>query len=225
MPSTIVQEQKSGNFPPLPGYFPLSAGKIFFFPPYDSCLRLSTLHGRSTPKRAEDCQPLFFPPPPPPSDPTLSPSFAHRPETTPFVRPLPNDPIDHPPPWRRSPLTAVDATTRRLHTTLDEAMPLSPNGIVRRGGRTKGGKRVRVPARVAHQQEHPPAKKRSFSRDDRLARDGARLFSATTSSSSMASSPSPARMPSTRLRCVLSTGVWTWAGARACIFRTRTFGA
>lgn len=34
--------------------------------------------------------------------------------------PLPNDPIDHPPPWRRSPLTAVDATTRRFHTTLDE---------------------------------------------------------------------------------------------------------
>jgi hypothetical protein len=32
VPSTIVQVFFLGYFPPLPGYFPLSLGNIFFFP-------------------------------------------------------------------------------------------------------------------------------------------------------------------------------------------------
>ena len=34
VPTTIVQVFFLGFFPPPPGYFPLSPGNIFFFPPY-----------------------------------------------------------------------------------------------------------------------------------------------------------------------------------------------
>jgi hypothetical protein len=106
------------------------------------------------------------------------------------VQSLPLDLIDHPPPWRRFVSTAAAATSRRIDTTVVDAMPTSPNGIVTDRGRTRDGKRVRVPARVA---KGPRAKKRSFSRDDRLARDGARLLSATPSSPLLSPSPPPAR--------------------------------
>ena len=138
--------------------------KTFFFPPYDSFCRLSTEARRREEKRADH---NYFSTPLPRPNPTLSPAAAHRQETKPFVQSLPLDLIDHPPPWRRFVSTAAAATSRRIDTTVVDAMPTSPNGIVTDRGRTRDGKRVRVPARVA---KGPRAKKRSFSRDDRLAR-------------------------------------------------------
>ena len=152
-------------------------------------------------KRGVKSQPYFFHPPPPRPNPTLSPAAAHRPESTPFVQLLPLDPIDHPPPRRRFVFTAAAATSRRIDTTVVDAMPSSPNGIARGRGRMRDGKRVRVPARVA---QGPRAKKGSFSRDDCLARDGARLISATTSHSSMPSSPPPARAAAESTRIQVS---------------------
>ena len=73
-------------FQPLSGYFPLVSGNIFFFPPYVSYRRLSAE------VRQREATIIFLPPPPP-SDPTLSPSFTHHPETTPFVQSLPLDSI------------------------------------------------------------------------------------------------------------------------------------
>ncbi len=91
-------------------------------------------------------------------------------------------------------------SVRFYHITVD-AMPSSPNRIVRGAGRTKEGKRVKPTARCA---QGLRLTKRSFSRDDRLARDGARMHTGSNSRSSMVSSPPPARVADSD-RCMLPT--------------------
>jgi hypothetical protein len=109
--------------------------------------------------------------------------------TTPFAQLLPHDPFDHPPHRRRSPATPqptrdVDIKHPRRRRSS------SPNHIVRGEGRTKEGKQVKLTARGA-QGRRP--RKRSFSRDDRLARDGACMHTGSSNSlSSMLLSPPPA---------------------------------
>jgi hypothetical protein len=58
-------------------------------------------------------------PRPPRPDPMPSLAATHRPETTPFMKSLPHDPIYHRPPWRRFPPTATAATSRQFRYTID----------------------------------------------------------------------------------------------------------
>ena len=108
VPTSIVHFFWHGFFPA--GYFPLSAGNNFFFPPYDSFRRLFTeARGRG----GAEATKIFPPPPPPPSDPTTSPAPTYRPELTPFVQSLTHDLIDHPPPTALLPFVATAATRRQ----------------------------------------------------------------------------------------------------------------
>ncbi len=79
---------------------------------------------------------------------------------------------------------------RFYHITVD-AMPSSPNRIVRGAGRTKEGKRVKPTACCA---QGLRLTKQSFSRDDQLARDGTRMHTGSNSRWSIMSSPPPARV-------------------------------
>jgi hypothetical protein len=94
VPTSMSIFSGRGFFPPLLGYFPLSAGNNFFSRHMIPTVAPLQKHG----EEAEPEATIKFPPPPLPSDPTPSPAAIHRPESTPFVQLLHYDPIDHPPP-------------------------------------------------------------------------------------------------------------------------------
>ena len=102
-PVQLSRVSEVGFFPLPMVFFPQVAGKIFFFPPYDS------YHRSSTERRSRELT-IICPPPPTPPDPTPSPTAAHRPEPKPFMQSLPHNPIDLPPPRRRLTPIATDAT-------------------------------------------------------------------------------------------------------------------
>jgi hypothetical protein len=163
VPSTIVPVPGMSFFPLPLGFFPLFPGKIFFSPPYDSYHRPST-EARGREEQRGDHN-IF-----------TSPNSA-RSDALPRRRPLPGvdalravAPLQ---PHRPSPPSAplpFDRHSRHsirfYHITVD-TMPSSPNRIVRGAGRTKEGKQVKPTARCA---QGLRLTKRSFSRDNRLAR-------------------------------------------------------
>jgi hypothetical protein len=87
----------------------------------------------------------------------------------------------------------------QFHYTTVNAMPSSPNPIVRGAGRMKEGKRIKPTARGA--QGLRPTKQ-LFSKDDRLARDGAQMHTSSTTRSSMPSLPPPPAATAVIDRCM-----------------------
>jgi hypothetical protein len=163
-----------GFFPPLPGYFPLSAGKNFFFPSYDSFRRLSTEASRRA--RREATINISAPAATVGSDGLprrhLS-SGVDALRTVALLRPRRPSP-----PHGASLQSRYSRRETSIKITVVDAMPSSPNHIVRGAGRTKEGKQVKLTARGAQGRR---SRKRSFSRDDRLARDGARMHTGSMS--------------------------------------------
>jgi hypothetical protein len=177
------------GFYPLPlGFFPQVAGKIFFFPRYDSYHRSSTEARRrevgdhmviisgSSNSSGSDPLPRHRPSPGVDALCTVASLRPHQPSP-------PSAPLHSNRHSRHS--------VRFYHITVD-AMPSSPNCIFRGAGRTKEGKQVKP---TAHCAQGLRLTKRSFSRDDRLAQDGARMHTGSNSRSLMVvSSPPPARV-------------------------------